>query len=237
MSAWQTIKKSFRDFYKQLFLQAGISLIWFIIVGSFSYLAIGGIATRQFSALLPGLIFIGPVTISAFYLTNRWMKFEEPGIRAYLRGLARYFLRGMLSFWLSLLIFTIILVDFFFFANFGNLFLRLMSGIWIYLGLFFVMSQFYFWSLLVEREQGILVTLKDSFLLTLDNLLYSLGIFGVFFLLTALGVVTAGVGLALSFIGFLGILANNATYNLLVKYGLREELISPYGRLESSGEE
>lgn len=229
MSAWQVVKQSFRDFYKQLFPQAAISLIWFMSVGTMIYIAIGGIATGQPWMALFGFILIGPLTIAAFHLTNRWMKFEEVGIIDFLRGFVRYFFRGMFSFWISLLLLTIIVVDFFFFMNFGNTIFRLLSGVWIYLAIFFIMSQFYFWSLLVERDLGILVTLKDSFLITLDNILYSLGIFGMFALLTTAGVLTAGIGLAVSFIGFLGILANNATYNLMVKYELRDVLTSPYG--------
>lgn len=228
MSAWQVIKQSFRDFYKHLFQQAAVSLVWFMTVAPLVYIAIGGIAIGQPVIALPVLIVTGPLTIASFYLTNRWMKFEESVLKDWWTGLTRYFFRGMLAFWLSLLIFVIIVVDLFFFLNFGNRVLQLLAGIWIYLGIFFLISQFYFWSLLVERDLGILVTLKDSFLLTLDNLLYSLGIFGVFALLTTVGIVTAGVGLAVSFIGFLGILANNATYNLMIKYGLRRPLISPY---------
>lgn len=233
MSAWKIIKKSFADFYKHLFLLGTISLIWFMSVGPLGYLGIGGLFLGQPFTVLLSLILIGPLTIGAYYFTNGLIKFAEFRIRDYFRGFAKFFLRGMLAYWLSLLIFIVLLVDLLFFWRFGNRILAYLSGLWVYLIVFYLMSQFYFWSLLVETEEGIGKCLKKSLLMTLDNILYSLVIFLAFVGLLAVGVVTAGVGLAVTFIGFLGILANNATYNLLVKYEVREELISPYNHLEA----
>lgn len=228
MSAWEIIKKSFRDFYKHLFLLGAVSLIWFFLVGPMVYVTLGGIALRNPVPIILGLVFIGPLTLGAFYLTNKLIKFEEMGIRDYFRGFAKFFVRGMLGYWLTLFIFSVLIVDFLFFAGFGSVAIRLFSGIWIYLIIFYAMSQMYFWSLLIESQEKIFSVLKQSLLMTLGNMFYSIVIFIVFCLLVLVGVVTAGVGLAVTFIGFMGILANNATYNLLVKYELRKELTSPY---------
>ena len=77
-------------------------------------------------------------------------------------------------------------------------------------------------------NDGIFKTFKRSLLLTLDNILFSLGIFLIFSVLVLIGAATVGIGLALTFIGFLGLLANNSTHNLLIKYDMKEDVLSPY---------
>ncbi|AZR72240.1 hypothetical protein BBF96_01800 [Anoxybacter fermentans] len=228
MTVWQIIKKSFKDFYDHIFLLGGVSLIWFIIVGPLVYVGLAGFFLKMPFPVIMNLIFVGPLTLGVFYLTNQLIKYKDSGLKDFFQGFAKFFFRGMFAYWMSLLTMVILLVDLTFFINFGNRFMQYLSGIWIYLIIFFMMSQFYFWSLLVEMEDGLLKIYKRSLLLTLDNILYSLGLFLIFILLVAVGVITAGVGLAVTFIGFLGILANNATYNLLIKYGIRKEFSTPY---------
>ncbi|MCK4258598.1 MAG: DUF624 domain-containing protein [Halanaerobiales bacterium] len=223
MSVWKIIKKSGKDFYNHLFLLGMVSFIWFFLVIPLMYVGIGGIVFKMPIGVIMNLIFVGPLTIAAFDLTNKLIKSEEIGIKDFFRSFAKNFKKGLLAYWISLVILLLLIVDFMFFMNIGNKFLFYLSGIWIYLGIFFMMSQFYFWSLLVEMEDGIFKILKRSFILTLDNLFYSLGIFVMFAFLFVIGLATAGIILAVSFIGFLGILANNATYNLLVKYNIRED--------------
>ncbi len=228
MSSWQVVKKSFKDFYKDLFFLGAVSLIWFFIVGPLMYVGVAGIFLRQPFPIVMNILFVGPLTLSAFNVTYRLICHQEVKLRDYFQGFAKKFIRGMFAYWLSLVILIILVIDLFFFLNFGNTILLYLSGIWVYLIIYFIMSQFYFWSLLVQTEDKLFVIFKKSLLLVLDNLLYSGGIFAVFLLLTALGVVTAGIAFAVSFIGFLAILSNNATHNLLVKYGIKEELSSPY---------
>lgn len=227
MSFWQIIKKSFKDFYTYLFLLAGVSLIWFFTVGPLLYVGAGGIFLRKPLLVVMSLIFVGPLTVAGFYITNQLINFGEARLKEFFDGFARFFLRGMLAYWFNLVILLILIVDLYVFLNMQN-WMTYLSGVWIYLILFFLMSQIYFWSLLVEMKEGILKSYKRAVLLTLDNLLYSLGIFFMFLLLFIVGIVTAGVGLAVTFMGFLGILANNATYNLLVKYDLRKKLSYTY---------
>lgn len=224
---WQIIKKSCKDFYNHLFLLVGVSLIWFFTVGPLFYVGAGGIFLKQPLLVVMGLIFVGPLTIAGFYLTNQLIRFREARLKEFFDGFVRFFLRGMLAYWFNLVILLILVVDLYVFLNMQN-WMAYLSGIWIYLILFFLMSQIYFWSLLVETEEGIFKSYKRAVLLTLDNLIYSLAIFFMFLLLFIVGIVTVGVGFAVTFMGFLGILANNATYNLLVKYDLREELFSTY---------
>lgn len=228
MSLKQILLKSIKDFYENLFLLSGVSLIWFFIVGALLYVGIAGVFLRLPLPILMNLIFVGPLTLGAFHFTSEVIQKKEIKLRDYFRQFARQFLRGIFAYWLSLAIMIILGVDLIFFLNAGSRFWNYLSGIWIYLILFFMMSQFYFWSLLVQLKEGIFKTLKRSLLLTLDNIVFSLGIFLIFSVLVLIGAVTVGIGLALTFIGFLGLLANNSTYNLLVKYGIKEEDFGPY---------
>lgn len=227
-SSWQILKKSCKDYYDHLFFLAAISLCWFFIAGPLLYMGIAGFFLKQVVPILLNLLLVGPITLAAFIVTYRLIIYQEVKLRDFFRAFLDKFWRGMMAYWLSLTVFVILVVDLLFFINFGNKILLYLSGIWIYLLVFFLISQFYFWSLLAQMDDSIWQLFKKSLLITLDNLPFSLGIFLCFLLLSALGVVSAGIVLAVGFIGFLGILANNATYKLLVKYELREELSSPY---------
>lgn len=228
MSSWQILKKSFHDFYEHLFFLGAISLLWFFTVGLLSYVGVAGFFLKQFLPVFLNLLLVGPLTLAAFLVTYRLIIYQEVKLRDYFRAIREKFWRGMLAYWISLVIFLILVVDFLFFLNFGNKILFYLSGIWIYLLIFFSVSQFYFWSLLVQLDDPLGKLFKKSLLMALDNLLFSLGIFLSFILLLVLGIVSAGIVLAVGFIGFLGVLANNATHKLLVKYELKEELSPPY---------
>lgn len=228
MSAWQLVKKCFYDFYNHLFLMTIVSLIWFFPVAYLLFLGIGGFLTKQLLPMIPALIFVGPLTIAAFAVCNQALKTGQGTLLDYFRGLKKYFLKGMVAYWLHAVILIVLFTDFFFFSRFGNKIVMYLSGIWLYLVVFFLMSQIYFWSLLVETDKRTLLCLKHSFLLTLDNLLFTSMIFLILVGLLALSIATAGVMLAVTFAGFLGILANSATYNRLIKYNLRKEIISLY---------
>ena len=228
MSLKQIFLKSIKDFYENLFLLSGVSLIWFFIVGALLYVGIAGVFLRLPLPIILNLIFVGPLTLGAFHFTREVIQKREIKIRDYFRQFAKQFFRGIFAYWLSLAIMIILGVDLIFFLNAGSTFWNYLSGVWIYLIIFFMMSQFYFWSLLVQMNDGIFKTFKRSLLLTLDNILFSLGIFLIFSVLVLIGAATVGIGLALTFIGFLGLLANNSTHNLLIKYDMKEDVLSPY---------
>lgn len=228
MSAWQLVKKSFFDFYNHLFLMTTVSLIWFFPVAYLLFMAIGGLLTKQLLPMIPGLLLIGPLTIAAFAVCNQALKTGQGNLLDYFRALKKYFVRGLIAYWLHALVLIVLFTDFFFFSGFGNKIVMYLSGIWLYLVVFFLMSQIYFWSLLVETDKSMWVCLKHSFLLTLDNLLFTSGIFLILVGLLIVSIATAGVMLAVTFAGFLGILANSATYNRLIKYDLRKEITSLY---------
>ena len=228
MTALKIIKKSFTDFYTHLFPMVMVSLIWFFPVAYLLYLAIGGIFSNQLFFALLALIFVGPLTLAAFDVTNKAVKTGETGILDYFKAIKKHFVKGMLASWLHVGVLLVFVLDFFFFARFGNKILMYLSGIWLYLTVFFLMSQIYFWSLLVETDSKMMKCLKHSLIMTLDNLFYSTAIFLALVVLVAISIATAGVALAVTFAGFLGILAHNASFNLLVKYDLRKEIISPY---------
>ena len=221
-SSWQILKKSCKDFYDHLFFLAAISLLWFFLVGPLLYMGIAGLFLKQVIPIFLNLLLVGPLTLAVFVVTYRLIIHQEVQLRDLFRAFFAKFWRGMVAYWLSLTVFVILVVDLLFFINFDNKILFYLSGIWIYLLIFFLISQFYFWSLLAQLDDSLWQLFKMSLLITLDNLLFSLGIFLSFLLLLALGVVTAGIVLAVGFIGFLGIFANNATYQL------REKLSSPY---------
>ena len=228
-SIMEMIKRSFRQFYDHIFKLGGVSLLWFLIVAPLSYVGVVGLFLKMPIPFLINLVFVGPLTIGAFYMTNLVIKHREVTIKAFFKGFSdkKYFLKGMFSYWLSLFIAIVLGFDLIFFMNMTGVF-KYITGLWIYLIIFFVVSQFYFWSLLVETEDGIFKSFKKSLLLVLDNPLYSLVLFLAFLLIMVVGVVTVGVGLAITLIGITSIMANNATYNLLVKYDLREEITTSY---------
>jgi hypothetical protein len=87
----------------------------------------------------------------------------------------------------------------------------------VYAFILWALSATYHFPVLVEQRPGTLKILKRGFLLVLDNLAFTLGVFFVIILLTCFSAATL-IGLPLLYLGTISILQTRALRALFVKY-------------------
>lgn len=220
MSILAVFKKSFLQFYENLFKLVFFNIVWFIIVTIPFF--IGYIFLRSGWALpliLP-LTLTGPVFMAGLQLINRLVLREEALIRDFFKDILKFFKKGFLSFIFSAVIYFIILMDILFFLERGkdSIFMLIISVIFLYLFIFFSMMQLFFWGLTTIRaDLGMIKVIKQSFLLTLDNALFAFIYFICFVIIVVILFIT-GIGLPLLLLGLVGLFIINGTRYILKKY-------------------
>ncbi|GAB6100134.1 hypothetical protein JCM16358_20130 [Halanaerocella petrolearia] len=231
MTTWSLIKKNYKEIYKHIFPVLLTSFTWFPTAGLLIIASIIGFEAKFFLPVLLALVFVGPATAGGFYVTNKVVNYEQVKIRDFFVGAKRYFLPAMgVNFLLTLAVF-VISVDFHYFLNSNYKILNLTSAVWIYIFIFLSMLSLYIFPLLIEfdrldKEYSFFDLFKYSFLFTMNEVKYTLIIFLtiVMFAIISGGIV---VGLPTLFMGGISLMANNTTVNLLVKYGIKEEMQGP----------
>jgi uncharacterized membrane protein YesL len=130
------------------------------------------------------------------------------------------FWRGFLAFLFSLILYIIFAVDLRFFLIRGqdNIWLLAFAFLFAYFLIYFTIYQIYFWGLLIiQKESSFKEILKNALVLSLDNIIFSLLLFLVVFVLTAI-LTVIGIGLPAGFIGIIGLLIIHSTKAILAKY-------------------
>ncbi|AGB42011.1 hypothetical protein Halha_2128 [Halobacteroides halobius DSM 5150] len=237
MSTWSLLKKSYKEIYKHIFSVLWASFTWFFTAGALIAGIIVGIEAKFL--LVPALLaslFVGPTTAGSFYITNKIANYEQVGFKDFFIGIKRYFLPAVgVTLVLSLAV-IVIGIDFKFFLDsefklFGYYILKLVSPMWIYVLVFISVLTMYIFPLLIEferidKEFSFLDLFKYSFFLTLKELKYTLVIFLNIIIFSAVSGALV-IGLPILFMGGISLFANNATVNLLVKYGVKEKMNGP----------
>ena len=232
MSAWQTIKKTYKELYKHIYAVILASFAWFIIGGGLILTSIVGIQTGFLLPLVIALLLLGPVTAGSFYVTNRLVNYERVRIRDFFIGVKKYFLPSLGIFLMWTIMLVIIGVDFNFFLTSQYKILNLLSAFWVYVLIFLTMVTIYILPLLIEydrqEEDYSLKELgKHALILTLDELKYTFFIFVNIFIFGSLTSIVF-IALPILFMGGISLAANNATVNLLVKYDIKPDMNGPY---------
>lgn len=180
LAALRIIKESFIKLYDELFKLIFLNIFWFslLILPFYLEYIIRSVVIRYI-----GMIYImlvsGPLLLSGFQLINDSLNNIDTGIKEFFLSIPANFKRGLGAFLLTAFGFALIIIDFIFFAYNSENFLMMIVGIFfLYLFVLFSMMQIYYWGLLtIQRDKGILKTVKNSFFLVLDNLWVTLLIF------------------------------------------------------------
>lgn len=225
MAIWQIIKKSFKQLYEHLFLLVLIDIIWFFMVALVLFVGYSGLMANWYLPLIVPLVLLGPVFLSGLHISRRVISRKDFKVTDLFIDLKKYFKRGLLGFLFSAVIYLVLFVDLFFFFRRGtdNVFTLVLAVILLYIIIFFSIMQLYYWGLLtVQSQTGIKIIIKRSFLLTLDNIIFSLLWLLLVLLLSVILTVT-GLGLPLLFMGLMGLVVINGTCFILKKYEGNEE--------------
>lgn len=176
MHAINVIKETFIKFYEYLFQLVTVNLISFgILLLPFSLLTISSVYFVLFLSIFIFVILAGPVILAGIGYINKIFNREDRGIRDFLIGIKENFLKGIFTFFFTIITYFVILIDIYFFMQFSENFLMMVIGImFFYMLVFFTLFQFYFWPLRAMGESKFSGTVKKAFLLVMDNFLPSL---------------------------------------------------------------
>lgn len=223
----KTLKKWIGDSYDSLGLVLMCSFVWF---GAFlaAMTLIVGIGKHTswpvvFGMVAALLVFVmAPLTAGAFVLAKKIVTRDDPSIMDLFHGLREYLVPAWtLGFW-QLFITALIAVNAWFYLRMPSIVWKSLGVLVIYTLIVWALSATYHYPVLIEQRPGTFKILKRSFLLVLDNVAFTLGVFFAIILLTCFTTFTL-IGLPILFMGMLSILQTRALRALFVKY----ELIAP----------
>lgn len=220
MLVWTIIKNSFIKFYDNLFKMVFLNLIWVILILLFLFLVYGGIATGWLIPVIIPIVLMGPLTLSGLTVIDGVVEGNGLEINKFLVGIKKYFKRGLAGFLFTIIPYLILILDFYFYFQKGskNQLMLYISVVLLYVIIFFSMVQLFFWGLLViQRETSVIQVIKNSLLLTMDNVLFTF----LWFVLVALIFIVlliTGVGIALVALVLVGFMIITGTRKILEKY-------------------
>ncbi|WP_172370417.1 YesL family protein [Sporosarcina jiandibaonis] len=128
-----------------------------------------------FSAIIMIMLpfFFFPATTAMFAVVRRWVLNEEdiPLVRSFWKYYKENYVRSMLGGFVIVLIWAILLIDYFYFVNFVNEFLK-----YFFYALFFFVAMFtiHFFSNTVHFQTKLQISLKNALYMTLKNPIISL---------------------------------------------------------------
>jgi uncharacterized membrane protein YesL len=226
-------KKSFWNAYDHLggcvllnLLWALLSLPWLALTLLLIALGWGQMAAGYglFAIMLAGTgllqVLLSPISAALWTVAARWSDYRPAPLKMFFPALRRYFGRA-LAVWLvfSLAAFLLSLNAYFYGAWLGTVpFLGAMVRglmVWAYLAV--ALMAMYALPLLVQRDLSVRRVVRDSFLLVLDNLFYSIVLAFALGLVVALGLVS-GAGFFFLAISLTAVIANTGLRELLRTY-------------------
>lgn len=228
------IPPSFRKVFKR-FIGDSYDYLGLVLLCSFVWLGVSlGLLTlllRFAGVKHPALFFAGltllyivivsPLTAAAHFLARKVVTRDDPSPLDLLVGLRTNLSASWaLGAW-QVIITGVLLANVWFYLTHGGMPLRILSVLFIYVTIAWVLSCIYHYPMLIEQNPGALKIVKRGFLLMMDNLAFTAGVFSVIILLAGLCLATL-LGLPLLFQGMLSILQTRALRAVFVKYGLLE---------------
>ncbi len=220
--SWQIIRKGFRYSYDYLGMVIASSALWFVtgffpilIVTSFNKYIQSPIAYGV--AVLVTLIVLGPSTAAVHGIAAAILDNEDTRVREFFKFFRKYFWRSTALMLLNVLILLILASDLIFTLNNPNRFIQMLSGIWVYFFIFWALMSNYIFPFVVNQDVGVLLTMKRSALLALDNLVVTIILSLAVLIVVVLSVVLAAPVLLLM-LGIIAFLQNVGYRELMQKY-------------------
>ncbi|PRX28624.1 putative membrane protein YesL [Orenia metallireducens] len=232
MTVWSLIKKSYKEIYRNLFSILLSSMLWFLTAGLVIMFGYISIQVKFYLPIIIGLVIVGPMTAQSFYVSNKIVNYKQVSLKDFWIGIKKYFLKSLFITLILVLIVFILTIDFKFLMDYQYKVGIILTPLYIYLLIFLGMMSIYCFPLMIElgeenENDSIRSILKYSFSLTINNLLYTLFIFLNIIIFGTLNIALV-FGLLILFMGGIALIANNATLNLLVKYGIKKQVNGPY---------
>lgn len=220
MKIWQVLKKSTSQTYDKLFKFAILNMIWFFLSTIIVYIGYYGLFIRAYYLIVFPIIFLGPFFMGGLMIGIDYIKFNDFNIKNYFSYIKENFKRGLVGFLFTFLIYLILFVDFVFFLRKGtdSLMMLILASLILYIIIFFSMMQCTFWGYLaLNKDLSIKKIIKNSFLTTIDNLIFTFLWFIVVFILSVVLIIT-GFGIALLLMNFISLMVLHATIEISSKY-------------------
>jgi len=231
-------RKSFWNAYDHLGGCVLLNLLWTLLSLPWLALAIlllalgwGQMAAGHglFAVMLAGTallqVLLSPVSAALWAVTARWSDYQAAPVKTFFPDLKRYFGRA-LGVWLmfSLAVFLLSINAHFYGAWLASLPLlgALVSGLMIWAYLAVALMGMYALPLLVQRDLSVRRVVRDSFLLILDNLFYSLVLALAMGLVAVLGL-ASGAGFFFLAVSLTAVIGNTGLRELLRRYRADEE--------------
>ncbi|MFW6022244.1 MAG: hypothetical protein ACOCQW_01855 [Halanaerobiaceae bacterium] len=181
MQAVKILKKSFINFYDDIFKYLLLNMFCFFVIIIPFYLVY--LTNYNMSFMIGGIIYLlivsGPLFLSALKFIRKVYKGRIISYKDFFVLLKSNIKRGIISFLISAVIYIIIIIDFLFFLDRSQNFIMLIFAIlFFYIFLLFSMIQIYYWGLMVlQDDEKIITIIKRAFLLVVDNILTTVLIF------------------------------------------------------------
>lgn len=189
MLAIDIMKDVFKTFYGGLFKAIILNLIWFLLISPIIFLFVNGLYLDFFIPFMLPIFVLGPIILAGLNLLNKIYQNEDFSFKEIISTIKKSFLPGIMAIIYSLVVYFILLIDIWFFygRSDGNLLFLGLTALFVYLTIFFSITQLYFWGLLVHGfELKLWTKVKRSFFLAVDNILQS------FFWLAIVTAITGG---------------------------------------------
>lgn len=180
--AFKVIWKGITTVYEDLFRMIAINFFWALLGAPLLFIIwiiTTGTGDERLAYLLAGFLFVlipNPLSVGIYYYANQIAHDERVDLSTFWEGVKTYWLRGLLLFVVNLVLILIVSFNIYFYLNIpNNMWLHLVAIIWFYVALIWIGIQIYLGPLLIEQKRkGIVLLMRNAFLLLLDNVLFTL---------------------------------------------------------------
>ena len=213
---------SLGEYYYDIVSLTGTNFLW--LLTSFGPALLFGLLAQQtgitvfWLVSLLALVFVPPSFGALLYVTQQFTKGESVDRRTYAYGFRRFFVLSWKVALTDVIMGGLLAANCWFYITRGSIVFKLVGLIWLYGLAFWLCLQCYLWPLMVEQERKkLLLMYRNSALLIIDNIGFSISLAIVLVLFLALTVV---LGLPLLILAgtVIGLVEHKALTLLLTKY-------------------
>lgn len=220
MEIWKVLKKSTAGTYRKLFKFVILNIIWFLLSLLVIFVGYFGLSTQIYILLAIPIIFLGPFFMAGLETGIDFVNLNDFRVKKYFVYIIKNFKRAFLGFLLSFFIYSLLILDLVFFLKKGtdSLFMLILAVLILYILIFFSMMQCYYWGFLVlDKEKKIRYILKNSLILTIDNVIFSL-LWLIIVLIITLILILTGFGMVILLMNFLVLMILYGTIQIASNY-------------------
>ncbi|HHT36037.1 MAG: DUF624 domain-containing protein [Candidatus Wallacebacter cryptica] len=120
------------------------------------------------------LFLLGPVTAAIQHLINQIIRHDELSVSEFIQAFKKYFWRSQGLVLIGIVTILLIVVNFTITSGSASFIMRVITGMWLYLALFWLLVAQFVFPFLVQYDLGVWTIIKRSAMLVVDNLLVSL---------------------------------------------------------------